>query len=457
MGPHDYALWLLAREARAMLTRVDRVRPLVLKETMVPAAALAPSAQHAIESFLFQGRHELRERLLRFLEELSSPRGGLSARRLSPVQAQRRFTLLKLRFNAILTHFDLFSEAVSQRSEAETGVWLAGLDVAAQDALALPGHLEPPPVVCFLAREAGGAIRRARTRLPGGGENPVALIRLPRERMLSSGLASSLVHEAGHQAIELLRLRESLRGSLLEAGARLREEERQSWRAWVGWLSEILPDLWAIAAVGVSSTLGLMSLVSLPSAFVFRRNMAGPHPSPWLRVQLSCALGGALYPHPQWQRLSATWSAYYPTDRLLPAHRAELARSQALIPRFVEDLLSHRPSAFDGSSLGQALLRPSRSPGRLQALDGERGDWARALRRVSPTVAFAAIGQARVDGRMDPEHESELLARLLEHWALETTLKRSQRCARISASSQREPAVARAISARVASGALAPS
>lgn len=444
MGPRDYALWLLAREARAMLTRVDRVRPLVLKETMVPAAALAPNAQHAVESFLFEGRHELRERLLRFLEELSAPPRHRSPRGLSPAQAQRRFTLLKLRFNAILTHFDMFSEAVSQRSEAETGVWLAGLDVAAQDALALPGHLEPPPVVCFLAREAGGAIRRARTRMPGGGENPVALIRLPRERMLSAGIASSLVHEVGHQAIELLELRESLRGSLLASGARLPERERASWRTWVGWLSEILPDLWAIAAVGVCSTLGLMSLVSLPSAFVFRRSLSGPHPSPWLRVQLSCAIGAALYPHPQWQRLAATWSAYYPVERLRPADRVELEERYRLIPGFVEELLSHRPPALAGSSLGQALVRPSRSPSHLQGL-GEKGDWERALRRVPPTVAFGAIGQARADGRMEPEREGELLARLLEHWALETTLKRARRCARIAPSSRHEPTLGRAL------------
>ena len=77
---------------------------------------------------------------------------------------------------------------------------------------------EPVTVPTFLARLhpddrdcIGAAIRRARTRLPGGGENPVAIVRVPRERMVGTGIASSLVHEVGHQAAALLDLVNSLR------------------------------------------------------------------------------------------------------------------------------------------------------------------------------------------------------------------------------------------------------
>jgi hypothetical protein len=59
-----------------------------------------------------------------------------------PETAQRRFTLLKLRFNAVVTQFDMFSNAITQRSENEFGVWLAGLDVVAADALALPPYFD---------------------------------------------------------------------------------------------------------------------------------------------------------------------------------------------------------------------------------------------------------------------------------------------------------------------------
>jgi hypothetical protein len=56
----------------------------------------------------------------------------------SPADVQRRFTLLRLEFNSVISQFDTFSDAITQRSEHETGVWLSGLDVVAADALALP-------------------------------------------------------------------------------------------------------------------------------------------------------------------------------------------------------------------------------------------------------------------------------------------------------------------------------
>ena len=46
-----------------------------------------------------------------------------------------------------------------------------------------------------------------------------------------------------------------------------------------------------------------MSVVSLPRWFVFRPSGDDPHPTPWIRVQLSCAMGAALYPHAQWEAL----------------------------------------------------------------------------------------------------------------------------------------------------------
>lgn len=168
----------LAEEARGLLTRLARVKSLALHEAMVPAAGISPMAQTAIERYLADGRRKLRQSVRLFLNWLKSPAG----REATPPEAQRRYTLLRLRFNAVLTQFDLFADVLTQRSEHETGVWLSGLDAVAADALALPGYYEAPPAICYLDRGVGAAIRRARTRLPGGGENPVAIIRVPRKR-----------------------------------------------------------------------------------------------------------------------------------------------------------------------------------------------------------------------------------------------------------------------------------
>ena len=148
----------------------------------------------------------------------------------------------------MLSQLDLFSDAITQRSENETGLWLSGLDVAAQDALELPGgYFRAPPVVCYLHRGLGGAIRRARTRLPGGGENPVSIIRIPRERMIGYGIASSLMHETGHQAAALLGLVESLRPEIQRAGRGAAGPERAAWLFFERWISEIVADLYSIA------------------------------------------------------------------------------------------------------------------------------------------------------------------------------------------------------------------
>ncbi len=417
------AAWsLLSGEARALLTRLARVRSLALQETTVAAAAFSTAAQRAIEGYLARGRRALRDEVHGYLGWLDREGRGAPA-----AEAQRRYCLLRLKFNVVLSQFDMFSEALSQRSEHDNGIWLAGLDVAARDGLELRGWFEAPPVICYLARGRGGAIRRARTRLPGGGDNPVAIIRIPRERMIGSGIASSLFHEVGHQGSALLGLVESIR-PVLRGMARRRDAERTAWRLWDRWISEIIADLWAIARVGVASTTGLMSLVSLPAPFVFRPGLDDPHPMPWIRVQLSCALGDALYPHPQWERLAQLWARLYPLGDLDGERRRMIDLLLASLPGLVTVLVHHRPRALGGRSLGEVMATAEHQPLRLAA-DFQR--WRRSPRAMldaPPSRAFAIIGQARVDDAITPEDESQVLAGLLKHWALRRTLDGAAEC-----------------------------
>src|SRR5215470_13962226 len=340
MNASSYAHWMLDQEARALLARLDRVKPFVLTEPMLLAASLLPAAQIAIEHFLAKGRRELKERVQDFLGWLHGEGGQAS-----PEDIQRRFVFLRLRFNAVLSQLDLFNQVITQRSESENGVWMSGLDVVSADALALPGYYVAPPVICYLDRGVGAAIRRARTRLPGGGDNPVAIIRIPRERMIGSGIASSLIHEVGHQGAALLDLVNSLR-PVLQGLQRRRPDEHEVWRLWERWISEIVADFWSVARLGISSTMGLKGVVSLPRPFVFRLNVDDPHPVPWIRVKLSSAIGDALYPHPQWARLSALWESYYPPVGLTAEAQFLLAQLLESMPAFVTLLINHRPKAL---------------------------------------------------------------------------------------------------------------
>ena len=184
--------------------------------------------------------------------------------------------------------------------------------------------------------------------------------------MVGSGIASSLVHEVGHQASALLDLVESLR-PVLQGLQRNGGRQQVAWRLWERWLSEIVADLWSVARVGVSSTLGLIGVVSLPRAFVFRVSLDDPHPIPWIRVKLSCAMGQALYSHRQWDELAALWTSFYPTLGLDGGRQRLLGVLEATMPGFVSLLSNHRPQALRGASLREALAVEERQPDRLAA------------------------------------------------------------------------------------------
>jgi hypothetical protein len=292
--------------------------------------------------------------------------------------------------------------------------------VAAAEALSLPGdYYDDPAMICYLDRGPGAAIRRARTRLPGGRSNPVALIRVPRERMVGNGIASSLFHEVGHQGAALLGLVESVRDAINDRTLRAHtKQERLAWTLWGRWISEIVADFWAVGRVGITSTLGLLGVVSLPSYFVFRINVDDPHPAPWVRVMLSCAIGDAVNPHPQWRRLAASWQGFYPLSSTNDETRGVIVELLRSMPEFVDLLCEHRPLSLRGQSMREVLCMPGLEPERLLwTLESWRSD-PRTMRDASPTLVFAVLGQARVAGLLGALQEYQLLTRLITRWAL---------------------------------------
>jgi hypothetical protein len=422
MSHEALARAMLEQEARALLTRIAHVRPFALHMPMVTAAAVSPSAQTSVENLLLAGRRELTGMVRRFIAWLAEAP--------SAAEAQRRFNILRLRFNAIIRQFDIFASVFAQRSEHETGVWVAGLDDVAADALSIPGdYFQAPPIICYLDRNHGAAIRRAYTRLPGGKENPVAVVSVPRERMIGSGIASSLVHEVGHQAAALLRVLPDLRTSLEKAHAGSAARKR-GWMLYHQWISEIFADFWSVARIGIGATLGLIGVVSLPRPFVFRYDPNDPHPIPWIRVRLSATLGNALYPDPQWARMDGIWTSLYPTDGLPATLVRLLTDAQELAGEFARLLLDHRPRSLRGKSLREALPLAEMQPARLAAHYARWRAHPDLMRQARPSRVFAVLGQARADGHLTPERESHVLSALLTYWALRSSMDVTAECAR---------------------------
>ena len=140
-------------------------------------------------------------------------------------------------------------------------------------------------------------------------------------------------------------------------------------------------------------------------------------------------MGQALYPHPQWERLTKLWASYYPLAGLDEERRRLLTTLQISMPGFVALLANHRPPALHGRSLLEVLEVRQRQPARLVGLYQAWGAAPWKMYHASPSLVFAVLGQARADGKLSPETESAMLMKLLTHWALRATLDASELCA----------------------------
>jgi hypothetical protein len=161
---------------------------------------------------------------------------------------------------------------------------------------------------------------------------------------------------------------------------------------------------------------------------VYRVQGDDPHPTPWIRVKISAAIGDALYPDSQWADLSAIWDTYYPLANAAES-RALLATLQSLLPEFVALMLDTRIPRVDGATVRMLFPRADRTPAQLRVLRGLVQRDVGRLALLSPTVAFGVVGQAKYDGAIDARIEATTLSRLLRYWALRATIDASMACA----------------------------
>lgn len=106
---------------------------------------------------------------------------------------------------------------------------------------------------------------------------------------------------------------------------------------------------------------------------------------------------------------------------------------QQTLPELVNMVLSLQPAMLQGQSLATAFQQQGRSPRRLRQLWSQYQNQPQRLHEVRPTLAFAAIGQARVDGRISPQAESRIISRLLLDWAVKTSLTGGRSSAALAA------------------------
>lgn len=413
--PSAHIRQLLGHEASSILSRLELMRPFSEQNPMVAAAAVATPALNAIERGLSRRRWRLRQEGARYLLWLNSAAG----RAASAAEAQKKLVRVRARFSGLLSEFDIFSDVLTQRSEHRVGQLLGGMDFAAADMMHDDGFpFEAPHVITYLDRGYGAAIRRALTVLPSGGPNPVAVVRVPRERVGSTGLAGSVAHEVGHQAAALLQLVPALQAKIAAAKQGRSAVEAEGLEHYASWSSEILADYWAVGRVGVAHTLGLFALLSLPSPYVFLGGKERVHPIPWIRVHISAALGDALWPHPQWHTLAARWSELYPPAQAGARKQRLLRTLLSLLPEFVRLLVAVRTPAMGARSLFDLMARDGMGPRPLLERFREFQASVDDLRRARPSEVFAVLGQARASSALSAADETSILDTLLLDWAV---------------------------------------
>lgn len=377
---------------------------------MVMGASISGRAMKAITTLLENSKMKLNFSIYKFIENIRLHRQNIDSRKY-----HSSFTILKLRYNSILDQLDIFADVLTQRAEHEVGVWLSGLDTLAEDGLANGADLyEVPALMVYLDRGHGAAIRRTRTRLPGGDLNPVAVIQIPRERMVGSGIASSLVHEVGHQAAALLGLVPSLKSAI---ASRLTTDDINGWNYLEKWISEIICDVWAMGHLGVSATMGLMGVVTLPEYFQFRIDPNDPHPAPYIRVQLSCAFGKKMFPHGQWDDLWLLWKTFYPTAGLKKETVLVLKEIENRIDDFTNLVLQHSTKEMKGKKLIDVFNVKEIHPAKLRQAFQLCKQKKISLNSMRPTFLFAVLGQAKYDLIINAKEENQLITKQLRRWA----------------------------------------
>ena len=239
-----FAAWMLTQEARALLTRLERVRPFALLEPMVPAANLLPRAQSAIERHLVIGRRDLRhavQALHRLAARARQPRqrgAGATPLHVPAPEVQRRADAVR----SVQRRHHPAQRARDRRLAVGPG--RRGGRCAGAAGRLLPRRRRSSATSIAAPAPRSGA--RARD-CPAAATNPVAIIRVPRERMVGSGIASSLVPRGGPPGGGAARSRGRRCARCCSGMQRGRRADALGWQLWERWISEIVADFWSVA------------------------------------------------------------------------------------------------------------------------------------------------------------------------------------------------------------------
>jgi len=336
----------------------------------------------------------------------------------SDVESRRRLndTLGRVELDLARAYafFDTYMDVLTQRRTTELGAVLAGCDVLAYEAMrrdhpALQS-IEPPLVYCD--RGFGASIIRESVRFPDGSLNPMPLIQIPYSRLNEKCNLTSIMHEAGHQALQRLALvapiAASLRTALAEVGAAPLMRD-----LFARWSFEIAPDFWAFCLCGPAEAQAVRSLFALPQRDTMRVSFSDPHPPPYLRALLAfdwCRRAWGRGPWDEWER---EWQDLYPLRGVAPASLDILSAARRAVPAVGAALFDTRFRQLGQRTLPQLFDLEALGPVVLGQVVRRAGKGVLDLRGITPCRQLAVFAELRGVARMDEKRLDLLMSKWL--------------------------------------------
>ena len=253
---------------------------------------------------------------------------GRAARDLSAALGQ-----IELDMASAFTFFDTYMDVLTQRHAPELGGVLSGCDVLALEAMRRDhpalAIIEPPLVYCD--RGVGASIARESVPFPDGTPNPMPLIQIPYARLQEKHNLTSILHEAGHQALHRMQLVSAL-PRLLRAALQRADAPPTIRQLYALWAFEIGPDFWAFGLCGIAEAAAVRELFALPPAHALRISINDPHPPPYLRALLCFDWCRRAWGRGLWDQWEREWLDSYPLEHAPPETRRLLVEARRFVP-----------------------------------------------------------------------------------------------------------------------------
>ncbi len=328
---------------------------------------------------------------------------------------------IELELSRVFPFFDTYMDILTQRNTPEIGPLLAGCDVLARDALRKDHPsldiVESPLVYCD--RGLGASVLREGVLLPDLTPNPMPLIQIPYSRLKEKYNLTSILHEAGHEAMVRLGLINSIPNALRIALDRAGAPDSII-ELYALWTKEIDPDFWTFCASGIAEAAGTRDILSLPPVLVFRIAWMDPHPPPYLRTLLSFDWCRQVWGKGYWDDWEKEWLKLYPLDEA-PVETQELLRkAKKYIPVVSRTLLYTKFRVLNGKTIPDLFNLPAIAPMELQKIIKSSESGALDLKGLSPCAQLAIFRLIREHGRLKEEKIDSIMTK----WLLKLGAKR---------------------------------